>query len=84
MNNGIECILSKSAVYTNLSGAAGMGRDDNQSNLDRLERWAHANLMKFNKVKSNILHLGHDNPRHKYRWAENGLKAVLSRRISEC
>ena len=49
MNSGIECTLSKFAGDTKLSGAVHMleGRDAIQCNLDRLERWAHANLMKF-------------------------------------
>ncbi|PKU47403.1 hypothetical protein llap_2305 [Limosa lapponica baueri] len=71
MGNGIECTLSK------LCGAVGKleGRDAIQRDLDRLERWAHENLMKFNKAKCKVLCLGHSNPKHKYRlggeWTES-------------
>lgn len=43
------------------------GRDGIQRNLDRLERWAHVNLLKFNKVKCRALHRGRDKPKLKYR-----------------
>lgn len=57
MEHGIVCTLSGFADDTELSGAVDMleGGDTIQRNLVRLKKWSHANLMKFNQGKCEVL-----------------------------
>ncbi|GAB0206650.1 cAMP-dependent protein kinase inhibitor alpha [Grus japonensis] len=77
MDSGIECPLSKFADDTKLCGVVDMleGRDSIQRDLDRLERWSHAKLMKFNKAKCKVLHVGQGNPKHNYRLGEEWIES---------
>ncbi|GAB0209800.1 mitochondrial enolase superfamily member 1 [Grus japonensis] len=40
-----------------------------------VERWARVNLMKFNKAKCKVLHVGRRNPKHIYRLGEEWIES---------
>lgn len=79
MNSVTEYTLSIFADDTKLCNMVGTleGRDAVHRDLDRLERWACANLMKFNKPHCKVMHLIQGNLKHQYslenEWIESSL-----------
>ncbi|GAB0205935.1 hypothetical protein GRJ2_003059100 [Grus japonensis] len=73
----IKCTLSKFANGSKLSGVADTPKERNavQRNLDKIEQWAHVNLMSFNKAKCKVLHMGWSNPQYQHRLGDEEIES---------
>uniref|UniRef100_A0A803T6I5 Reverse transcriptase domain-containing protein n=1 Tax=Anolis carolinensis TaxID=28377 RepID=A0A803T6I5_ANOCA len=69
----------KFADDTKLGGIANTPEDRSriQNDLDRLERWAETNKMKFNRDKCKILHFGRKNGNQRYRMGDAWLDSSV-------
>jgi len=77
LESKIKCTFSKFANDTKLSGEVDTpeGQDAIQRDLDKLEKWACVNLMRFNKAKSRVPHLSQGNTCYQYRLGDERLQS---------
>uniref|UniRef100_A0A803T9P9 Reverse transcriptase domain-containing protein n=1 Tax=Anolis carolinensis TaxID=28377 RepID=A0A803T9P9_ANOCA len=79
LDEGLEGTIIKFADNTKLGGIANTPEDRSriQNDLDRLERWAETNKMKFNRDKCKILHFGRKNGNQRYRMGDAWLDSSV-------
>ncbi|KAJ7422624.1 rna-directed dna polymerase from mobile element jockey-like [Pitangus sulphuratus] len=51
-----------------------------QRDLVHVKKWIHGNLMRFNKTKGKVLHLGRGNPRDEYRMEDKLIMSSLAKK----
>ncbi|RMC19237.1 hypothetical protein DUI87_03843 [Hirundo rustica rustica] len=73
----INCTLSKFAGDTKLSGAIATpeGQDTIQRDLNKLKKWIHGNLMRFNKAKCKVLHVDQGSSWYQHRLGDEQVES---------
>lgn len=76
LDEGVACTLSQFADDSKLDGRVDLleGRKALQTDLDRLDQWAKANCMRFNKAKRWALPLAHNSQCYRLGagWMQSG------------
>lgn len=85
MESEIGCTLSKFVDGIQLCGEVDTleGRDTIQRDLDKLQSWAHASLMKFKMAKCKALNLVRAIPSTNLGWVMSELRVALCRSTRE-
>jgi len=84
IDSGIKCTLSKFADDTKLRGVVNTPEqwDAIQRDRDKRSKRACVNLMKVNKAKCKVLHLGWGNPQYQCRLGDTGIECSPAKKYS--
>jgi len=86
IDSGVQHILSKLVDDTMMWSAVdtSQGQDAMQRDLDRLEQCAQVNLMRFNKSKWKVLHLGWRNLHYQWKLRDERIEHSLAEKDLGC
>ncbi|TRZ26510.1 hypothetical protein HGM15179_000667 [Zosterops borbonicus] len=76
IDKGAKCIFSKFVDDTNTTHVFDTNGewDIIQRELDKLEKWVHGNIMRFEKIKCKVLHQSQDNCCYQHSLGDGQIK----------